>query len=189
MVDVSELESFAFCKKKWYTRAILGIEPKFDLMELGTYLHEWHDAPISKSEILLSNEDLGLKGKIDYYISEGSYTRIPVEIKKSIGSGGVYHSHEIQLTAYALLLMRNFGQPVPYGYLLYKEQKKKLKIPITARLMKETLSMLSHIKLLKQGFEVSSGNSPEIDDFLKAIGQQNRSPACSKCALEDFCWG
>jgi CRISPR-associated protein Cas4 len=188
MIDVSELEAFAFCKKKWYHRSVLGIEIKYDLLELGELLHEWHDRPISKSEMYLSNEDLALKGKIDFIISENSNPHIPVEIKKSIGNNGIYHSHEIQICAYALLLIKNFEHMVPYGYLIYKEQKKKIKIQFTADLMNETLSMIKEIKYLKDSFENNTTNTQKTQGIIESMKNIKKTQACLKCALEDFCW-
>ena len=189
IIDVSELEAFVFCKKKWYIRTILGIQNKFDLMDLGTYLHELQDTPFSKKELFIANEDIGLKGRIDYYIQEKDIPHIPVEIKKSIGTMGIYPSHKIQLAAYALLLMRNFGHPVPYGYLLYKEQKKKIKITMTQELIKKTIEYANEINFIVEKWVSKDLQDPKVQTFLETIKTTQRTKKCAQCSLEDFCMG
>jgi CRISPR-associated protein Cas4 len=189
VVDASELEAFSFCKKQWYASGILGLRLSHDLMDLGVTLHNLHNSPISKTELFVSNGDLGIKGRIDYIISEGNIPHLPVEIKKSLGKFGVYHSHKIQLTAYSLLLMRAYAHPVPYGYLLYKEQRTKIKIPISSGLISETMNMVNTIKVLKEKFDKSENDHPIVVEFLSEIKSIELKNECKSCSLEEFCHG
>ena len=174
-VNVSEMDAYLFCPRKWYLRVVLGIERTTDLMKLGKLLHKHTQRTLKRKELFLRYPERRLQGYLDYYLTEGGYPYIPLEVKKSRHPGVIGDHFKVQLAAYGLLLAARYKVPIPYGYLLFKDSREKVKVPFTADLWKRVVVLAE--KLLQE--RLSPGPIPPI--------LENTS-VCRKCAYHMVCF-
>ncbi|MHA1342104.1 MAG: CRISPR-associated protein Cas4 [Promethearchaeota archaeon] len=173
-ISPSELNAFVFCKKKWYYRTILKLNFTNEDMQIGSYLHEthWQKTKKRKEQYYISYT-YKLKGYIDYIITENNIP-IPLEIKKGKSNKGLAWEWDImQLICYAKMLEETHNKQIPYGYILYKQEKNKIQIKITSSLIKKWKSYLAQI-------------SHYLRSKKKPIGR-NHQFGCKNCALRDYC--
>lgn len=99
-------------------------------MPNGDVFYQDHGAQPMAAATLVSKR-LGLRGKPDCLIRTADGI-IPIEHKNSArppASGGVYPNHLIQVLAYIVLVCENYGEPVPYGLVLYGNEEARKVFP------------------------------------------------------------
>ena len=95
------------------------------------------------SELRLESSLLGLRGRADRVeIVKSTNEIIPYEVKNR--EEKVYHSDEIQLAAYALLLEEHYKTKVTRAFI--ESGNNKQEIPITEELRKEVLELIEKIR-------------------------------------------
>lgn len=95
----------------------------------------------------LYDSELGLTGRPDYLIEDGS-SIIPVEVKSSRSPHAPYDAHIFQLAAYCLLVERTYGVRPPYGVLHYTggaQSSHTFAVDFTPQLEQSALALLSEM--------------------------------------------
>ena len=130
--------------------------------------------PINAHSIMLSDEKLGLVGKLDMVEIDGA-SAVPVEYKRRAVPGTpekTHLEHRVQVCAQALLLRAN-GYECTRGAVYYMGSKQRIDVPIDAGLEAETLRLLDDFRRVS-----SSGPIPApLED----------SPKCPPCSLVGIC--
>ena len=99
------------------------------------------------SEMELTSEELGLKGRADrVMISEDSI--VPFELKTRLADK-VWPSDEVQLTCYGMMLEEKYGKKVPLGIL--ESGNKKHEIVIDEKKKKEVVKLIGEVKEVLNG--------------------------------------
>lgn len=114
----------------------------------------------------------GLTGRPDYLIRTRDGI-IPVEAKSTTLPPGArpYDSHVLQLAAYCLLVEDQFGAPVPYGLIRYRDSEAR--VEFTDELREELLALLEEVR--------AAGAAEEVH---RSHDEPRR---CARCAVRDFC--
>ncbi len=123
----------------------------------------------------LYDAKLGLTGRPDYIIEDGGYI-IPVEIKSSRPPESPYASHILQLTAYCLLIERNFDKRPPYGVLHYRDRNQETRtfaIDYTAQLENELTSTIAEMRIQRDRQEIHRSHSSKA--------------RCASCGYRSVC--
>ena len=124
--------------------------------------------------VMLSDEGLGLVGKLDLVEMEGSLA-VPVEYKRRAVPDTperTHLEHRVQVCAQALLLRAN-GYECTRGAVYYMGSKQRIAVAIDAQLEAETLRLLDDFRRT-----ASSGSIPApLED----------SPKCPPCSLVGIC--
>lgn len=104
----------------------------------------WHSLDsLYISELKLESSELGLKGRVDrILISKKDGSIIPFELKSR--EDNIFHSDEIQLTAYAMLLEDRYKREIKKGIVEVGNNKKE--IPISEENKKEVLQFADSIR-------------------------------------------
>jgi CRISPR-associated exonuclease Cas4 len=123
-----------------------------------------------KPEKPFYNSALGLTGKPDYLIKQGSAI-IPVEVKSMWAPREPYDSHVLQLGAYCLLAEQYFGERPDHGLLRYRNRT--FKIPYSTALEEEVLKTIQTIRGHK-----------ELNEVCRSHDQPNR---CARCGYRERC--
>jgi CRISPR-associated exonuclease Cas4 len=114
----------------------------------------------------------GLTGRPDYLIRtrEGI---VPVEAKSAAGpaDGRPYDSHVFQLAAYCLLVEDEFGAPVPYGLIRYRDAEAR--VEFTTELREQLLALLEEIREARAAEEVHRSH--------------DEPRRCARCGVRDSC--
>lgn len=174
-IEPHQLNTFVYCKRRWYYQNRLKLAIINYHMQIGTYVQEnyWRKA-IKRKELYLISHKLKIKGKCDYIVEENG-VQIPIEIKKGkCNSKKPFKNDIMQLLCYILLLEEHFGVTYPYGYILYVGSKRKYKINITLVLRR---SIKYYFKKIYS--YLRSGKLPK---------KQNNKNKCRGCSYEDYCW-
>jgi len=173
-IQPSSLNTFIFCKRKWYYRDILKLTFKNENMKIGSYINDTHWQKIKKrTEQTFYMEKYQLKGRIDYIETENN-KHIPIEIKKGKSNHGkVWKGDEMQLICYINMLNNYYNESINYGYILYKKSKEKIKIILTKVLQKKWISYI---------LEMKSYMKRKLLPKIK-----NNQMGCDKCALQEYC--
>jgi CRISPR-associated protein Cas4 len=140
-------------------------------LKLGIFRDElWNSLDsLFVSELKLESSELGLRGRVDRVeIVKSTNEIIPYEVKNR--EEKVYHSDEIQLAAYALLLSEHYKTQVKRAFI--ESGNTKQEIPITEELKKEVLELIEKIRNME--------NSPPpamLSNFNK----------CRSCEFQEEC--
>jgi CRISPR-associated protein Cas4 len=140
-------------------------------MEKGFVKEEiWNNLDsIYISEVKLESEALGLKGRVDRIkVSREDNTVIPYEIKSR--EDNIYHSDELQLTAYAMLLEPYYRTVISKGVIEVGNRKQE--IPITPENKSEVLKIADSIRNIE-----SNDPPPILSNFNK----------CRNCDFKEEC--
>jgi CRISPR-associated exonuclease Cas4 len=129
--------------------------------------------PPSMVEFNLESRAIGLRGKIDRIeIDDGIY--LPIMIKTGVPpSKGVWKSHAMQITAYALLMEESFKREVLMGYVDYVQIGTRKAVLINQQLREKFYTIFNEMENML------------IDEYVpKANPNKNK---CEKCDFEEFC--
>ena len=98
------------------------------------------------SEIRLESPAYGLRGRVDrILVSRKDNSIIPFELKSR--EERIFHSDEIQLTAYAMLLEDHYKILIPKG--IVEVGNKRQEVQITSKMKDEVLSLANEIRNLQ----------------------------------------
>lgn len=118
----------------------------------------------------LYNASLGLTGKPDYLVQQGSQW-IPVEVKSGRVDEAPHDGHIFQLAAYCLLVESEYGERPPYGILHYANRT--FAIDYTIELETVLLDILEEMRMAQR---------------RKEIHRSHASPArCRRCGYRSVC--
>jgi len=139
-------------------------------LEKGFFKEQlWNNlSPKYISELKLSSDNLELKGRVDRIEINNKKEMIPYELKTRAGK--IYHSDELQLTAYAMLLQDAYKKPIIKG--IIESGPNKQEIPITYENKQEVLEIIKKIKNL-------------INDPIPEM--QSNFNKCRNCGLKNNC--
>ena len=139
----------------------------------GEIIFQDHAGQLLEAE-LLTSEYYGIRGKPDCLIRtpEGI---VPVELKQSSrppAHNGIYPNHKIQVLAYCVLATEHYGEPVPYGLVLYGENQARKVYP-----SEDNLTWLFDVvEAVRQSWHRSK------------VERSHQLPGrCSGCGLRDNC--
>lgn len=128
-VTVTDLKNFSHCPRiTYFEQCLPGVRPKTYLMHAGEEEHEKererarrrtlraYDLPDGERffGVKLACEDLGLRGELDELVITPDGRYLPADYKLSMK---LNDSFIHQITAYALLIERQFQTVVEYGYI------------------------------------------------------------------------
>ena len=136
---VMSLHALAYCERLFYLEEVEEIRLADDAVYAGRTLHEERSAPDPTGtewrNYSLSSEGLGLYGKVDAARQrDGAWT--PYEHKRGRPHRGIdgeaqaWPSDRLQVTAYALLLEEELGQPISEGRVRYHAENVTVRVPI-----------------------------------------------------------
>jgi len=123
-----------------------------------------------KVEKALFDPQLGLTGKPDYLVEQGSRV-IPVEVKSGHAPQSPFDSHIFQLGAYCLLVDYTFGKRPGFGIIHYPDRT--FSVDFTSELESAVLATISEM----QGQSVR-----------KQVDRSHDSPErCARCGFRSIC--
>jgi len=119
--------------------------------------------PKYASEMVIVSEELGLKGRVDRVMFNKDKI-IPFELKtREIKK--VYHTDEIQLTAYAMLLEEKFKTSIKTG--IIEAGNEKYEIEISENLKKDVMEIMEKINNISKNIQYPSNFSKCQNCYLK----------------------
>lgn len=157
-VIATDLKQWAYCPRiVYYRRVMPGVgKPTFKMqearnaqalterLEMRRGLREYGmDAARRRFGVWLSNEALGLAGKVDLVL-ETDRSAAVVDFKLTSGEPG--ENHRLQLTGYAMLVEAELGLPVEVGFLYRIPDNRLFAIPIGAELRARVRAALAGIR-------------------------------------------
>ena len=174
-IEPHQVNSFVYCKRKWFYQNRLKLQITNDDFEIGLYVHENHwMKTIKRKDIYLMSEKLRLKGICDYILEENGL-QIPIEVKKGkCIAEKPYKNDVMQLLCYILLLEEHFKLRYTHGYIIYVGSKRKFKIIVTPFLRKTIKNCFKEIKAY-----YSNGKIPK---------RKKSKSWCTGCSYEEYCW-
>ncbi len=188
---LSGIQHFVFCRRQW---ALIHIEQQWAenyRTTDGKIMHRnVHDKGFNESRgdvlitrgMAVSSAELGISGECDVvefhkskdgvsiHGREGKYTVVPVEYKR--GEPKENDSDVLQLTAQALCLEEMLCCDIPFGFLFYGENKRRMKVEFTPELRE---------RLRKITAEMHEYFRRRYTPVVK------RSRSCNACSLKDIC--
>ncbi len=121
------------------------------------------------SEMKVESESIGLRGRVDrVLISKKDGSVIPFELKSR--EDKIFHSDEIQLTAYAMLLEEKYSRKISAGIVEVGNNKKE--VPITDENKNEVLQLVDKIRNIED-----NPAPPILSNFNK----------CRYCEFQEEC--
>ncbi len=182
LVPLRMLNEYVYCSRLWWYEYVDKIFIDSEDTLHGRFLHrnvdkekelKETDNNLHATAVLLSSEKYGITGKLDLIVGEDGYY-IPVEYKsgREQKNGAAWENDIYQLAAQALLLIDN-GYKCNYGYLYYFKTKKKIKIDISGKIVKD---IMARIKEMHDLLKIGEIPDPLID-----------SPKCVGCSLSEIC--
>jgi CRISPR-associated exonuclease Cas4 len=184
-ITVGDLKQWAYCPRVVYYHKIMpGCSVPTHKMTAGAKAQEWVESlefrrtlarygfPEGRRHTGLDLFDgkLGLKGKIDWLIEDG--TRAAV-IECKLTSGDPSANHRLQLAGYALLVERLLGWQVPICFVYRVPDERLFSIPITEANRIEVEKALDGIRHM-----MATEIIPEATE-LRA--------RCTDCEFSNFC--
>lgn len=121
-------------------------------------------------DVRLYSERLGLSGLLDMVIVTPEEP-IPVEFKYSTGKVGL--NHKYQLTAYALLVEEEWGEPARRGFIYLIPGKRAVEMPITSGMRRFVMQTIGRIGGM-------------VDKELMPAPTRHRE-RCTDCEFVNFC--
>ena len=186
VISVRNVNTFTFCPRLLWIEHVGGeFEDNHHTIE-GHFIHRRVDkpggkiaAPIEGDEpwhsrsLWLSDDDLGLNGKLDLVDSDGDYV-FPVDTKKGgpTREGGLWPADQVQLVLQALLLRSN-GFMVEKIAAYYNKTRRRVSMDLSIEMITDALDALSSARAV---FEMEHPPEPLID-----------SRKCSGCSLNAIC--
>ncbi len=174
-IEPYQVNSFVYCKRRWYYQNRLKFFINNSDLEIGKYIHETHWLHKYKhKEIYLISHNWKLKGICDYLIKENGI-HIPVELKKGKSNKNKpFKNDMMQLMCYILLLEEHFDVKYPHGYLFYKESKQKLKVVNDRTTRSELYSLFKAIRAFMRS--------------KKLPNRKDNKKSCWSCSYHGYCW-
>jgi len=166
LVQVSELQEFVYCARRfYYQRYHDEIGTPYELVD-GRSKHQNQSKRGNWiTERYVRSEDLGLHGKLDLIETDGDVLT-PVERKRA-ESGEYYQSDEVQLAGYCMLLEAAIEEPVNVGYIYLYSTDERHAIRITEEHRRTVEEIISRIEQMT------------VDTIPPFTDNPNKCEACS----------
>ena len=187
---LSGIQHYKFCKRQW---ALIHIEQQWVEnyhTATGRLQHtkadsgqtETRPGTITKRAMPVISHALKIQGVCDVVELKkdksgitltglpDTYLVYPVEYKKGKPKEGT--EDHLQLTAQAMCLEEMLLTHIPYGYMFYKETKRRQKVEFTQDLRQEVTQLLTE---MNQHYQ--RGHTPLV----------KKKSACKSCSLVDIC--
>jgi CRISPR-associated protein Cas1 len=180
---VMALHALAYCERLFYLEEVEEIREADDRVYAGRRLHEERVAPQDDDtrefrSFEVSSDELGLFGIIDATrVRDGEW--VVYEHKKGRCQRGkdkialAWPSDRLQVTAYAVLLEEQLGQPVQEGRVRYHQDNVTVKVAIDATARQELVDSLALARRLR-----ASDDRPQVTANEKL---------CRRCSLRVVC--
>lgn len=192
-IAISGLQHLAFCQRQW---GLIHLDQEWAENRLtaeGKTLHERVDEGYREfrkglrqySGLHVRNHELGLYGRLDVLEASesqgpsveipllglsGNWALQPVEFKR--GKPKKYDADMVQLCAQVLCLEEMTGTHILDGSIFYGEIRRRIDVPITENLRRETVTLANEAHRL-----FATGNLPDAVIL----------PHCKACSLFDIC--
>lgn len=191
-VLISGLQHFSFCKRQW---ALIHVENKWVdnfLTADGNILHsrvhnqdikDMRNGVLTLRGMSIHSTEYGMVGECDaveflpsndggitLHGKDGLWQPVPVEYKRGHTKVGDYD--RIQVTAQGMCLEEMLSCEIEYGYLFYKETRRREKVELTQELRLEVELMLEEMHSY-----LSKGYTPKVKP----------SNRCRGCSLVEEC--
>jgi CRISPR-associated exonuclease Cas4 len=165
MINISEINEYLYCKRRYFYIKKIGLCPKNEHIELGNAIHQKTENRLL-SNLFFEDRELGVKGKIDYLTEKDKL--ILYELKKG-NSKTLWENDKLQTLAYWYLAKRR-NVNISKAYVHYKEGK-------------------------KFELEFKEQDKEKIKELLKEMKDINQLPErcentnkCNGCNMKEYCW-
>lgn len=171
LVNVADLNQYSYCPRRyWYLHFYDTQGRNYERVE-GKTKHENQSTRGNwLNELYLESEELGLKGKIDVLELDDGRT-VPVERKRA-ESGDYYHSDEVQLAGYCMLLEEHLDEPIREGAIYLYETDQRMHIPITE----------NHRETVRD--QVETMRAMTVEEIPPLTDNPSK---CEKCSTREYC--
>ena len=133
----------------------------------------WRRVPVevlSRDELVLTSERLGLRGRPDRLVRLRNGQVIPEEKK----SGAAVQSHWLpQIGTYLLLVEETYGRRPPYGVIILRDQSRH-RVPNTAALRRQTLRLAAALRRQQR-------------DLHRPAATRVTAAQCRQCGFREGC--
>lgn len=169
LINVSDLNQYLYCPRRFWYLHFFNTQGKNFYRTDGQIKHaNKSERGGWTNEIYLESKKLGLKGKIDVLVEQGTAS-IPVERKRGDEYG---YNDEIQLTGYCMLLSEYLGEEIREGAIYLYETDQRMHIVISDEQKQKVRDIVKEMRSL------TSSEPPSFVD--------NREK-CKKCSCRDYC--
>lgn len=175
-IRVMALHALVYCERLFYLEEVEEIRVADERVYAGRTLHD----TIEEGEVRtfeIEDSDLGLRGRVDA-VRRRNGCWLPYEHKRGRAryEGAVataWPSDRVQLAAYAILLERVVGEPIPEGRLRYHANAVTVRVPMDAALRGEVVAAVQRARALTR----TTDRPP--------VHQDER--VCARCSLAPVC--
>ena len=179
-IYVSALNALAYCPRQYYLQHVEGIHEANADIYSGLRLHTELERKGGEDwqQLVLENEQLGLRGKVDALKTRAGQT-IPYEHKKGRSyrdqnnQPQAWESDRIQILAYAYLIETELGITVPEGRIRYHTDNALVHIPFDKQGRQDVLAAIAQARQLQTSLE-----RPPIT---------SNQQLCTRCSLATVC--
>ncbi|MCL6436434.1 MAG: type I-MYXAN CRISPR-associated endonuclease Cas1 [Leptolyngbyaceae cyanobacterium HOT.MB2.61] len=188
---VNALHALAYCPRLFYLEEVEELYTQDAAVFAGRRLH----AEIEKEEgeewqeLVLENNELGLRGKVDALRTRNGQT-IPYEHKKgrcyrdASNKPQAWQSDRLQILAYACLIEAALGITVPEGRIRYHTDNVLVHVPLDDAGRREVREAIARARQLKQTTE-----RPPITSNERLCVRCSLAPVClpeeTRCAQDE----
>lgn len=181
-IMLSALQHFAFCPRQcalihndqqWDENYLTA---KGDLFHsrVDTYPKEKRKDVVTEFSMPIHSYEMGLSGKADivefYYLKRSIDKIVPLEYKSGTVKKGT--TDEVQLCAQAMCIEEMTNVDIPFGFLYYGRERKRLKIDISDGLRASTVELSKKVHEM-----LDSENLPP----------PTKGRHCRACSMRDLC--
>jgi CRISPR-associated exonuclease Cas4 len=167
MIAVTELKQWAYCPRVVYYHQVMpGVGVMTHKMREAVKAQEWMEElevrrglgkyGFGEAEreygVWLSDEGLGLSGKIDLLLKGGNGKAAVVDFKLTAGEPG--ENHRMQFAGYALLVRACLGMDVETAFLYRIPDSKLFAIAMTEELLEKAREAVEAIGRMARGQEM-----------------------------------
>lgn len=181
-IRVMALHALAYCERLFYLEEVEEIRIADEAVYAGRTLHEERSSPDPTAtewrNFQISSERLGLIGRLDVFRQrDGAW--IPYDHKRGHARHGAdgepeaWPSDRLQITAYAVLLEEELGQPVFEGRVRYHADNLTVRVPIDEDARADLLRAIARARELR-----ASLSRPPVTD---------NPNLCLRCSLAPVC--
>jgi len=170
---VMALHALAYCERLFYLEEVEEIRIADEAVFAGRTLHQEIEDAVSVQTMELTDEDLGLTGKVDA-IRRRDGVLVPYEHKRGRSAGGeAWETDQIQVGAYAMLIERATGEAVPEGRVRYHADGKTVRVAVDQALREKVMATIRR--------------AAELRGSLQRPPVAANERLCVRCSLAPVC--